>query len=96
MGINGESRRLSLTTAGSLTNAALGSESATGVGVPEFEVTQSMPSPVTAFAATHPGGSAGGVTPSKFSLKPGTKVPRTVTEALAPLLVLPGQPLLTA
>ena len=41
MAIDGESRRLSLTTAGSLTNAAFGNESATGVGTPEFErVTQ--------------------------------------------------------
>ena len=96
MGINGESSRLSLTTAGSLTHAALGSESATGIGLPVADVCQKMLSGLTGFVATHPGGSAGGVTPSKFSLKPGTKDPRTVTEALAFPLVLPGQPLLTA
>ena len=55
MGIDGESSRLSLTTAGSLTNAALGSESATGVGVPEFEVTQSMLSRVDRIRSHPPG-----------------------------------------
>ena len=47
-------------------NAALGSESAGGIGTPEFEVTQSGGGP-WAFVASHPGGSAGGVTLSKFS-----------------------------
>ena len=73
MGIDGESSRLSLTTAGSFTNAALGSESATGVGTPEFELATRCYLAQTALVATHPAGSAGGVTPSKFSLKLGTK-----------------------
>jgi len=92
--IDGESSRLSLTTAGSLTNAAFGNESATGVGTPEFDVTQSMPSGSTAFVAVHPEGSAGGVTLSKFSLKRPTRVPTTLTEAMALPLLPPGQPLL--
>jgi hypothetical protein len=93
MRIDGESSRLSLTTAGSSMNAALGGESATGVGTPELEVTHSGAGP-DALTATHPAGSAGGVTLSKFSLKRPTRVPTTVTEAMAlPLLPL-GQPLL--
>ena len=55
MGIDGESSRLSLTTAGSFTHAALGSESATGVGVPELEVDQKMPSGVDRIRS-HPSG----------------------------------------
>ena len=47
-------------------NAALGGESAGGIGTPEFDVTQSGGGPC-AFVATQSGGSAGGVTPSKFS-----------------------------
>ena len=47
-------------------NAALGGESAGGIGTPEFDVTQSGGGPC-AFVATQPGGSAGGVTLSKFS-----------------------------
>src|SRR5437762_154294 len=62
----GESSRLSLSTAGSSMNAALGGESAGGIGTPEFEVTQNGCGP-WAFAASHSGGSAGGVTLSKFS-----------------------------
>jgi hypothetical protein len=58
---------LSLTPAGSSMKAAFGSESATGVGTPAFEVTQSGAAPV-ALNAIQPAGSAGGVTPSKFSL----------------------------
>ena len=49
--------------------AEFGRESAAGAGNPEFEVTQSTASGSTALAATHPAGSAGGVTPSKFSKK---------------------------
>src|ERR1700687_1653126 len=63
----GESRRLSLMAAGSFTHAALGNESATGVGTPEFELCQKTLSVLIGFVATHPVGSAGGVTPSKFS-----------------------------
>src|SRR5581483_4926750 len=65
--MTGESSRLSLTTAGSSTNAALGAESAGGDGRPLFEVTQSGSGP-PALVATQPAGSAGGVTPSKFSV----------------------------
>jgi hypothetical protein len=68
MAILGESSRLSLIASGSFTNAALGAESAGGNGSPSFEVTQNMPSGSIALVAVHPGGSAGGVTPSKFSL----------------------------
>ena len=60
----GVSSRLSLMTDGSLTNAALGAESGLVV-----EVTQRIPSPATALAASQPAGSAGAVTPSKFSEK---------------------------
>jgi hypothetical protein len=77
----GESSRLSLITAGSSMKAALGSESATGVGTPEFDVTHSGAGP-TAFIAAQPAGSAGGVTLSKFSLK-GTHAPRRKTVAIA-------------
>ena len=62
-----ESRRLSLTTAGSSINAALGSVSAGGLGTPEFDVTQNGGGP-SAFVASQSGGSAGGVTSSKFSV----------------------------
>ena len=79
IGISGESSRLSLTTEGSSINAALGSESATGVGTPEFDVTQSGARPC-AFVATHSAGNAGGVTPSKFSLN-GMHGPRRRTVA---------------
>ena len=78
--MGGESSRLSLITAGSSTKAALGSESTGGVGVPAFEVTQSGAGP-SAFAAVHPAGSAGGVTPSKFSLNSATNGPTTATDA---------------
>jgi hypothetical protein len=61
-----ESSRLSLTTAGSSTNAALGGVSAGGIGTPEFDVTQSGGGP-SAFVASQPGGNAGGTTPSKSS-----------------------------
>jgi hypothetical protein len=71
MGMLGESSRLSLTTAGSFIHAALGSESAGGAGNPEFDDCQKMLSGLMAFVATHPAGSAGGVTLSKFSLKNG-------------------------
>src|SRR6266545_2445751 len=76
----GESRRLSLTTAGSSTNAAFGAESAGGAGVPALEVTHSGPGPA-ALVAVHPAGSAGAVTPSKFSLNKVTSGPTTATEA---------------
>jgi hypothetical protein len=72
MAIGGESSRLSLTTAGLFTHAALGSESAGGAGNPEFELCHKTISGSTALVAVHPAGSAGGVTPSKFSLKNGT------------------------
>ena len=49
-------------------NAALGGESAGGIGTPELDVTHNGGGPC-AFVATQPGGSAGGVTPSKFSAK---------------------------
>ena len=58
--------RLSLTVAGSLTQAAFGGESAGGDGNPELDVCHNTPSGLIAFAAVQPGGSAGGVTPSKF------------------------------
>ena len=57
---------MSLTVAGSLTHAAFGGESAGGDGNPEFEVCHNTPSGLIAFMAVQPGGSAGGVTPSKF------------------------------
>jgi hypothetical protein len=72
MGMLGESSRLSLTTAGLFTHAALGTESATGVGTPEFELCHKIISGSTVLVATQPTGRAGGVTPSKFSLKFGT------------------------
>src|SRR5450759_2185669 len=49
--------------------AAFGSESAAGAGAPVFDVTHNIASGSTALAATQPAGSAGGVTPSKFSRK---------------------------
>ena len=58
--------RLSLTAAGSLTQAAFGGESAGGDGNPELDVCHNTPSGLIAFAAVQPGGSVGGVTPSKF------------------------------
>src|SRR5438477_13207146 len=64
----GESRRLSLTTAGSSMNAALGDVSAGGLGRPLFDVTQSGGGP-SAFVANHSGGNADGVTVSKFSVE---------------------------
>ena len=57
----GVSSRLSLTDAGSSMKASFGAES--GVVV---DVTHSGAAPA-AFAATHPAGNAGAVTPSKFS-----------------------------
>jgi hypothetical protein len=57
---------LSLTVAGSLTHAAFGGESAGGDGNPELDVCHKTPSGLIAFAAVQPGGSAGGVAPSKF------------------------------
>jgi len=62
----GKSSSLSLITAGSSMNAALGSVSAGGLGSPELDVTQSGGGPCT-FVAIQPGGNVGGVTPSKFS-----------------------------
>lgn len=64
---NHPSTRLSLTTAGSSMKSALGAVSAGGIGNPESDVTQSGGGP-WAFVASQPAGSAGGVTPSKFSL----------------------------
>jgi hypothetical protein len=78
MAMIGESSRLSLMVEGSFTHAALGGESATGVGSPEFDDCQKMLSGLIAFDAAHPAGSAGGVTPSKFSPN-GTHGPRRRT-----------------
>ena len=74
-----------------MTNAALGVESATGVGTPEFELTQSIPSGSTGFVAAHPAGSAGGTTLSKFSLKMLPRGPITLIRALAFPLLVPAQ-----
>jgi hypothetical protein len=93
--IDGESSRLSLTTVGSLINAALGSESAAGVGVPVAEVAQSIISGSIALVAVHPAGSTGGVTLSKFSLKMFPRGPITLIEALALPLPVPAQALPT-
>ena len=65
--MDGESSLLSLNTAGSSMNAALGGVSAGGMGRPLVDVTQSGGGP-SAFVASHPGGNAGGTTLSKFSL----------------------------
>jgi hypothetical protein len=62
--------RLSLTVAGSLTQAAFGGESAGGDGNPELDVCHNTPSGLIAFMAVQPGGSVGGVTPSKFWKNP--------------------------
>jgi hypothetical protein len=80
-------------TSGLLTNVAFGSESATGVGTPEFEVTQNIESGLIALAAIHPAGSVGGVTASKFSLKIVPSGPVTLTEAVALPLPEPEQAL---
>jgi hypothetical protein len=48
-------------------NTALGNVSAGGIGTPELDVTQTGGGPC-AFVASQPGGNAGGVTLSKFSL----------------------------
>src|SRR2546421_7472274 len=66
-GRGSESRSLSLTTAGSSMNAALGGVSTGGLGTPAFEVTQSGGGP-SMFVASQSGGNAGGITLSKFSL----------------------------
>lgn len=58
--IIGERSCLSLTVGGSSLNAALGTVSAVGVGTPELDVAHVM--------LDQPGGSAGGVTLSKFSV----------------------------
>ena len=63
----GESSRLSLTTAGSSMNTALGNVSAGGMGTPEFDVTHKGGGPCE-FVAIQPRGNVGGVTLSKFSL----------------------------
>ena len=60
---------MSLIAAGSLTHAALGSESAGGDGSPEFEVCQSILSGLIPLVAIQPAGRAGGVTLSKLSNK---------------------------
>jgi hypothetical protein len=60
-------RCLSLTTAGSSMNAALGDVSASGMGRPEFDVTHKGGDP-SAFVANQFSGNAGGVTLSKFPL----------------------------
>ena len=76
--------RLSLTAAGSLTQAAFGGESAGGDGNPELDVCHNTPSGLIAFAAVQPGGSVGGVMPSKFwdrEQKTGVGVGVAVTSA---------------
>ena len=65
--MSGDSSRLSLTAAGSFTQAALGNESAAGVGTPEFDDCQKMLSGLMELVASHSAGKAGGVTLSKFS-----------------------------
>ena len=65
--IGGESRCLSLIVAGSLTHAAFGGESAGGIGNPELDVSQDIPSGSITLPAIHPGGRSGGVTLSKLS-----------------------------
>src|SRR5437868_5676993 len=62
----GDSRYLSLTTDGALTQAAFGFESAGGDGTPVLEVCHNMPSGLIALVAVHPDGRAGGVTLSNF------------------------------
>ena len=64
---NHPSSRLSLTTAGSSINRALGAVSAGGTGSPELDVTHSGGGP-SAFVASQSGGNWGGVNPSKFSV----------------------------
>ena len=65
--MDSESSSLSLTTAGSSINAALGGVSAGGIGTPESDVTHSGAGP-WAFVAVQFGGNPGGVTLSKCSL----------------------------
>src|SRR5436190_5656898 len=74
---DGVSRSLSLIIAGSSTNASFGTVS----GV-TFEVTQSGGWP-WALVANQPAGSAGAVTPSKFSENPHGVVARSVIAAAA-------------
>src|SRR6478672_7747808 len=64
---NHPSSRLSLTTAGSSINRALGDVSAGGVGTPELDVTHSGGGP-SALVASQSGGNSGGVNGSKFSV----------------------------
>src|SRR6187551_1875694 len=64
----GELSRLSLTPCGLSTKAEFGGVSKAGGGMPEFDVTQSGGGGSGSFIAVQPAGSAGGVTPSKFSL----------------------------
>src|SRR5262249_5844789 len=71
----GVSIRLSRRLFGSSENSALGGVSATGVGTPELDVTQNgNPPPLTPCVAIQSGGSAGGVTPSKFWKNAGWQV----------------------
>jgi hypothetical protein len=72
----GETRRLSLTVAGSLTNAAFGAESAAGAGFPLVDVVHSGAAPC-GFVAVQPAGRVGAVTPSKFALKAVVSGPST-------------------
>ena len=69
MGTLGDSSRLSLIVAGSLTPAEFGNESDGGSGEPEFELVHNIASGLATFDATHPAGNAGGVRASKFSEK---------------------------
>src|SRR5262245_54136634 len=83
-GMMGESIRLSLIVAGSFIHAALGNESATGVGTPEFDDCQKMLSGLVGFVASHSAGSAGGVTLLKFSLKSAHGLRRRTVDCSAP------------
>src|SRR5262245_51256965 len=68
--IVGVSIILSNRFAGSGLKIAFGNDTATGVGVPELDVTHSgAPVIFTPCVATHPAGNAGATTPSKFSAK---------------------------
>ena len=72
----GVSSRLSNRLFGSTVKTEFGGLSATGVGTPEFEVTQNgNPPALTPCVAIQLGGRFGGVTLSKFSLNDGQKLP---------------------
>jgi hypothetical protein len=100
IGMLGESSRLSLTTWGLSTKAAFGGVSKGGVGIPVFDVVQSGAGPWS-FVAVQPGGSAGGVTPSKFSLNvvvgcAQEALPASSTSVWGVELVVPDPPAATS